>query len=414
MVSEDVFLHTKQKISISTLKRLFGFVNGVQDPRLYTLDILAKYLGFNNWDVYLEEIKSNCSSEFFNIERIDVESLALETKIKIAYEPNRIIELNYVGDFYFKIETTVNSKLQVGDIVKITNFVKNFPLFISEVKRNNQNLGQYRAGKSGGLSELKLLNNLHSIDAGVSDFENDTNYSIYFNPKQNTKTLVQASKYSSTFKFKSHNKWLCVKLLNEEYLTDGMYVDTFENEFNIGYELNHSNIIQYYNLVRTLDIVYILKEYVDGFALKEYLLQYTTTTTYFSALHAVLLQLIDVLHYIHTKQIYHLDIKPANILITSKGNNVKLIDFGFSTRDNHDYYPAGTKNYSSPEQRKSISIIDGRSVIYALGKTLDELIRLPKRKGILYFFNWIKYKMIIKKCISENQTNRFNHSTETI
>lgn len=156
-LSEDVFLHTKQKISISTLKRLFGFVNGVQDPRLYTLDILAKYLGFNNWDVYLDEIKSNSSSEFFNIERLDVESLAVETKIKIAYEPNRIIELNYVGDFNFKIETSINSKLQVGDIVKITNFVKNFPLLISEVKRNYQNLGQYRAGKSGGLSEIKII-----------------------------------------------------------------------------------------------------------------------------------------------------------------------------------------------------------------------------------------------------------------
>jgi len=127
-LSNDVFLYTKQKISISTLKRLFGFVNGVQEPRLYTLDILAKYIGFNNWDVYLEQIKSNSSSDFFNIELLGVESLALETKIKIAYEPNRIIELNYVGDFNFKIETSINIKLQVGDIVKITNFVKKTPL----------------------------------------------------------------------------------------------------------------------------------------------------------------------------------------------------------------------------------------------------------------------------------------------
>lgn len=156
-LSEDVFLHTKQKISVSTLKRLLGFVNGVQDPRLYTLDILAKYLEYTNWDVYLEEIKSSNNSEFFNVERLDVESLAVETKIKIAYEPNRIIELKYIGNFNFKIESSENSKLQVGDIVKITNFVKNFPLLISEVKRNDQNLGQYRAGKSGGLSEIKII-----------------------------------------------------------------------------------------------------------------------------------------------------------------------------------------------------------------------------------------------------------------
>lgn len=260
--------------------------------------------------------------------------------------------------------------------------------------------------------KLKLLNNLPSIDSDFSDFEKDTIYSIHFDPKQNTKTLVQASKYSATFKFKSHNKWLCVKLLNEEYVTNGMYVDTFENEFSIGFELNHPNIIQYYKLVKTVDTVYILKEYVDGLLLKDYLLQFTSTTTFFSALHAILLQLIDVLHYLHSKQIYHLDVKPANILITSKGHNVKLIDFGLSTRDNHDYYPAGTENYSSPEQRKSTRIIDGRSDIYALGKTLDTLISLPKRKRILYFLYWIKFKWLIKKCISESQANRFHRTTD--
>ena len=66
-LSEDIFISTKQKISVSTLKRLLGFVSGVQEPRLYTLDVLAKYLGYNNWDFYLEEIKSISNSEFFNI-----------------------------------------------------------------------------------------------------------------------------------------------------------------------------------------------------------------------------------------------------------------------------------------------------------------------------------------------------------
>jgi hypothetical protein len=156
-LSEDIFISTKQKISVSTLKRLLGFVSGVQEPRLYTLDVLAKYLGYNNWDFYLEEIKSISNSEFFNIEKLEVESLKVDTKIQVSYEPNRILSLNYIGNFKFKIESSENSKLQVGDIVKITNFVKNFPLLISEVKRNDNDLGQYRAGKSGGLSEIKII-----------------------------------------------------------------------------------------------------------------------------------------------------------------------------------------------------------------------------------------------------------------
>jgi hypothetical protein len=157
LLSDDVYLQTKQKISISTLKRLLGFVSGVQEPRLYTLDILAKYLGFNNWDIYLEEIKSINSSEFFNVEKVDVTSLKINSQVLIAYEPNRKLRLKYLGDFQFKIELSENSKLQEGDIIKITNFIKNFPLLILEVKRNEVDLGQYRAGKSGGLSVIKII-----------------------------------------------------------------------------------------------------------------------------------------------------------------------------------------------------------------------------------------------------------------
>lgn len=41
---------TKQRISTNTIKRLLGFIQGVRTPRLYTLDIIAKYLGFNHWE----------------------------------------------------------------------------------------------------------------------------------------------------------------------------------------------------------------------------------------------------------------------------------------------------------------------------------------------------------------------------
>lgn len=157
LLSEDIFKQTKQKISVSTLKRLLGFVKGFVEPRLFTLDTLAKYLGYSNWDVYLEDINSTKISDFFNIEKIDVENLEVNTRIYISYEPYRKLKLNYLGDFIFQIESSENSKLLEGDIIKVTNFIKNFPLLILEVKRNDLSLGQYRAAKSGGLSEIKII-----------------------------------------------------------------------------------------------------------------------------------------------------------------------------------------------------------------------------------------------------------------
>ena len=40
---------TGQNVSASTLKRLWGYVNDSHKPRMFTLDILAQYLGHANY-----------------------------------------------------------------------------------------------------------------------------------------------------------------------------------------------------------------------------------------------------------------------------------------------------------------------------------------------------------------------------
>ena len=63
-------------------------------------------------------------------------------------------------------------------------------------------------------------------------------------------------------------------------------------------------------------------------------------------------QLIDVLKYIHSKNIVHRDIKPDNILI-DLNNTIKLCDFGvgkeIKQNTSHIYDPCGTPAFVAPE-----------------------------------------------------------------
>jgi hypothetical protein len=150
---------TTKKISVSTVKRLFGFAKGIEEPRLYTMDALAVYLGYKNYDELLLEFKSANSSEFEIVEEIRVDELNLNVELALHYEPNRRLKLRYLGDSKFELLEVVNSKLMEKDIVVVSHIVRDYPLFLSNVIRQEKNLGSYIAAKISGVTAIRILPN---------------------------------------------------------------------------------------------------------------------------------------------------------------------------------------------------------------------------------------------------------------
>ena len=72
---------------------------------------------------------------------------------------------------------------------------------------------------------------------------------------------------------------------------------------------------------------YYVMEYIDGGSLEQRLRQHGTLSE--SEVRGVLDQMLDALQTIHTRRMWHLDIKPGNIMCAA-GGRLKLIDFGAS------------------------------------------------------------------------------------
>ncbi|MGZ2488192.1 hypothetical protein ACVITL_006777 [Rhizobium pisi] len=85
---------------------------------------------------------------------------------------------------------------------------------------------------------------------------------------------------------------------------------------------------------------------------------------------------------VHQRGLVHKDIKPANILITGTGAEVRLTGFGIASRLSRERQAleppeviAGTLAYMAPEQTGRMNrSIDHRSDLYALGVTLYEML----------------------------------------
>ena len=115
--------------------------------------------------------------------------------------------------------------------------------------------------------------------------------------------------------------------------------------------MNHPNIVKIFEAFETDDNVYLVMEYVGGGSLHSYLKEKPDRRLEEEDAKRIFKQLMTALHYCHRKSIAHRDIKLENILIDDN-NNVKLIDFGFSTcipNDKKIKMFCGTPSYMAPE-----------------------------------------------------------------
>lgn len=159
VLANDIYKHTNQNISGSTIKRLFGLIKGIQEPRLYTMDLVANYLGYSTYDELINEfnIQTDNSSAFESIGELSVTTIEIGTCIKFGYEPFRELTIQYQGNSLFQVLSSQNSKLKKHDVIRLNQMVLHYPLFITEVFRENRMLGKYIAGKISGITFIEEL-----------------------------------------------------------------------------------------------------------------------------------------------------------------------------------------------------------------------------------------------------------------
>ncbi len=158
-LSITVEQQTSERISASTLKRLWGYVADKHEPRRYTLDVLSKYIGHRDFDSFCEWLASQnlSDSDFFSAKKILSTSLQQGVRIEIGWNPDRYIILECLGENRFRVESSENSQLDVGDEFSVAIFMLGYPLYIPMVVRGGVVLSSFVGGKRGGLTILSIL-----------------------------------------------------------------------------------------------------------------------------------------------------------------------------------------------------------------------------------------------------------------
>lgn len=149
----------QEPISSSTLKRMWGYVGDSHKARKLTLNILSKYVGFDNYDYFVTWLKTSTryNSSFFNAFQLTSAELKCGQIMRIGWRPNRLLTLKYLGDSNYEVLDSENSKLMAGDRFTTGCFIMHQPLLLPCVVRGDEKTAPFIAGRNGGLSVLKML-----------------------------------------------------------------------------------------------------------------------------------------------------------------------------------------------------------------------------------------------------------------
>ncbi len=181
----------------------------------------------------------------------------------------------------------------------------------------------------------------------------------------------------------SLNRIVAIKVLPKRFTENKEYVERFYKEGQAAGKLNHTNIVQAFDVGEAGGYHYFVMEYVEGKTLYDDL----SAGKVFGEEEAleIVIQVAEALRHAHSVGLIHRDVKPKNIMINKEGI-VKLADMGLA-RETTDIEAAktekgkayGTPYYIAPEQIRGEMDIDGRADIYGLGATFYHLVtgRVP-------------------------------------
>lgn len=159
-LSAGIEFTLREHMSESTLERLWGYsTRGYETVSVRTLNVLCRFIGHSSWEHFCDSLSAGLNdSELFTGTTIDTAALAVGTRIRIGWQPDRLCIIRYLGDNRFIAEKTENSTMQAGDTFSCLQFQKGKELHLDDFRKADPTERfRYVVGINSGLTTLEII-----------------------------------------------------------------------------------------------------------------------------------------------------------------------------------------------------------------------------------------------------------------
>lgn len=155
-----------ESLSMSTVKRVWGYVAGYATIRVSTLNILSRYVGCRDWQDFCDTLSCDDVSSFPVGDVVALSTLSVGDLVEVTWSPGRRIVVQNLGQGRMRVIESQRSKLAVGTTFSCNGFVNGEQLILTQVETSSAEQAlTYVCGKRGGITARILSVNDPAQDA---------------------------------------------------------------------------------------------------------------------------------------------------------------------------------------------------------------------------------------------------------
>ena len=151
---------TGDSLSLSSIKRLWGYVKYNGDFSQTTLNILARFNGMKDWESFKKNIEKEVAvtndedSGFHPDTMVDTGKYNPGDRFELGWNNGKGCEMECVDHMRFRVVKSHNIKLKEGDIVTLHTLCIGHPIYVSDIQRGDLHFASYIGARKSGLQSI--------------------------------------------------------------------------------------------------------------------------------------------------------------------------------------------------------------------------------------------------------------------
>lgn len=151
-----IYNRTGVLLSPTTLKRQWGYIREQVIPRRTTLDVLAQFCGWPDYETFSANENTDIESGNIGSPSIRVNhNISPGERVRLLWPPGRVCVVEYLGSMRWRVVRSEATRLAPGDTFDCAVIISGEPLYLDNLQHAGQRPGVYVCGRRSGVTFVR-------------------------------------------------------------------------------------------------------------------------------------------------------------------------------------------------------------------------------------------------------------------